>query len=78
MACHTTPPVAPQALTRPHTTPLERLDTKGTTPYTVPHVICGPAGCCQHQLSTELGMPDADRSGATVQVHTQQAMWHAC
>ena len=41
IACHRTPPVAPPALTRPHTTPLDLRDTNGTTPYTVPHVICG-------------------------------------
>ena len=40
MACHKTPPMAPPALTRPQTTPLERRLTKGTTPYTVPQVIC--------------------------------------
>ena len=47
MACHKTPPMAPPALTRPQTTPLERLLTNGTTPYTVPQVIC-TVQTCQH------------------------------
>jgi len=40
MAWLMTPPTAPPAETRPHTMPVERRDTKGTTPYTDPHVPC--------------------------------------
>jgi hypothetical protein len=35
-----TPPHAPPALTRPHTMPVERRDTKGTTPYVAPQPPC--------------------------------------
>lgn len=35
-----TPPMAPPALTRPHTTPMLRRETNGTTAYVVPQVAC--------------------------------------
>lgn len=41
MAWLMTPPTAPPADTSPHTMPVERRDTNGTTPYTDPQVPYG-------------------------------------